>query len=567
MKKLLVFFLLFHLTAIIPLGAQEIKGSSSEYNFNITKDPPKPPFLEIDPASVKLIDNDGNYAINANEKATLTFTLINTGIGDGFGLKLNILETAGTPGLSFEKSKLLETLKVGDSQTIEIPIQGNMNTINGKAVFQLSVEEPNGFDSDPVVVELATFAFSSPNLVIADYALQSSGCNRIQKRRPFDVQVLVQNTGKGDSEQSSLKIKIPENMFCLSNNEISDLGSIKSGETKTVTFNLVTNNDYISRSIPLKFEVTEHYKKYGESKEITLEINQEITTKELQIEAIANQTAISEITVATLTSAVDKNIPESTKKYSNRFALIIGNENYTDYQLGLSSEMNVDFARNDAVVFRQYCEKVMGIEDKNIFFITDGTAGKMNQEISKVVALLKRIGSNAELFFYYAGHGLPDESTHIPYLIPVDVSAANLSSAIKLGDLYNKLSETGAGRITVFLDACFTGGGRESGLLAARSVKVKPKEDLFFGNLVVFSASSGDQSSLPDQTEKHGIFTYFLLKKLQDSNGIVSYGDLAIYLKREVSIESIRKNSKEQDPTVLVSPQIENIWESWMLNP
>jgi len=567
MKNLPVCFLLLFLVTPFLINAQEIKGRSGEYNFNITKDPPKPPFLEIDPASVKLIDKDGNYAINANEKATLKFTLTNSGMGDGFGLKLIILETSNTPGLVFEKSILLETLKVGASQTIEFPVEGNMNTMNGKAVFQLSVEEPNGFDSDPVVVEVATFAFSSPKLVIADYALQSSDGNRIQKRRPFDVQLLVQNTGEGNAEQSGLKIKLPENMFCLSNNENSDLGSIKSGETKTITYNLVTNNEYSLQSIPLKFEVTERYGKYGESKEITLDINQEITTKELQIEAIANQTAKSEITVATLTSVVDKNIPESTKKYPNRFALIIGNENYTDYQLGLSSEMDVAFARNDASVFRQYAEKILGIEERNIFFITDATAGKMNQEISKVVALLKRIGSNAELFFYYAGHGLPDESTHIPYLIPVDVSAANLSSAIKLGDLYNKFSETGAGRITVFLDACFTGGGRESGLLAARSVKVKPKDDLIFGNMVVFTASSGEQSSLPNQTEKHGMFTYFLLKKLQESRGNVSYGELAGYIKHEVSLESIRKNSKEQDPSVLISAQIENVWENWILNP
>lgn len=567
MKKLPVYCVLLFLAFPLLLNAQEIKCRSGEYNFNITKDPPKPPFLEIDPSSVALIDSDGNYAINANENATLKFILKNSGLGDGFGLKLNIIETSNTPGLSFEKSKLLETLKVGNSQAIEIPIQGNINTINGKAVFQLSVEEPNGFDSDPVVIEIATFAFRSPKLVIADYALQSTEGNRIQKRRPFDIRILVQNTGEGDAEQSALKIQIPENMFCLSNNDSESLGLLKTGETRTVSFNLVTNNDYLSQTIPLKFEVSERYGKYGESKEITLEINQEITTKELQIEAVANQTAKSEITIATLTSAVDKNIPETAKKYSNRFALIIGNENYTDYQLGLSSEMNVAYACNDASVFRQYAEKVLGIDDNNIFFITDATAGKMNQEINRVVALLKRIGSNAELLFYYAGHGLPDESTHIPYLIPIDVSAANLASAIKLGDIYEKLAETGAGRITVFLDACFTGGGRESGLLAARSVKVKPKDDLIFGNMVVFTASSGEQSSLPNQAEKHGMFTYFLLKKLQETNGNISYGDLADYLKREVSIESIRKNSKEQDPSVLISSQIENYWESWMLNP
>jgi hypothetical protein len=150
--------------------------------------------------------------------------------------------------------------------------------------------------------------------------------------------------------------------------------------------------------------------------------------------------------------------------------------------------------------------------------------------------------------------------------MPVDVSAANLSSAIKLGDVYQKLAATGA-RITIFLDACFSGGGRESGLLAARGVKVKPREDALSGKMVVFSASTGEQSSLPNQSEKHGMFTYFLLKKLQETQGNISLQSLADYLNREVSIESIRKNGKEQDPTVLVSPELSNVWGSWQLNP
>ncbi len=144
---------------------------------------------------------------------------------------------------------------------------------------------------------------------------------------------------------------------------------------------LFTNNEYASDLIPLKFEVTERYEKYGESKEITLEIDQLIASRELQIETAGTQTAKPEIIVAILTSAVDKNIPKVTDKNPNRFALIFGNENYQDYQMGLNSEMNVAFARNDASVFRQYAEKVLGIEDRNIFFAIDATAGQMNREI------------------------------------------------------------------------------------------------------------------------------------------------------------------------------------------
>lgn len=564
MKNLILLVIAIFISAnVLP---QEIKGRSGEYNFNITKDPPKPPYLEILANTITLSDSDGNAAIDANEEASLKFSIKNSGVGDGLGLKLLLTETTNAPGLSFEKEMRLNDVKVGQSMEIEVPIRGNMNTENGTAIFQIAVKEPNGFDSDPVVVEVATHAFRSPQLIIADYAVQNTSGNRIQKRRPFDVQVLVQNTGAGSAENANIKISLPENMYCLSTNESKSLGSLKPGDAQTITYNLTTNNDYSSAYIPLKFEISERYGKYGQSREVTLEINQEIAVKELQIEATPFESVRQEITIGTLTSAVDKNIPVVAKRYPNRLALIIGNENYNDYQMGLSAEMNVAFARNDAAIFRQYTEKVLGVEARNIFFITDATSGKMNQEINKVTAILSRMGSDAELIFYYAGHGFPDETTRTPYLMPVDVSAANLSSAIKLGDVYQKLAATGA-RTTIFLDACFSGGGRESGLLAARSVKVRPREDALLGKMVVFSASTGEQSSLPYQKEKHGMFTYFLLKKLQETQGNISLQSLADYLNREVSIESLRENGKEQDPTVLVSPELSDVWGTWQLNP
>lgn len=564
MKNLILLVIAIFISAnVLP---QEIKGRSGEYNFNITKDPPKPPYLEILAGTITLSERDGNAAIDANEEASLKFSIKNSGVGDGLGLKLLLAETTNAPGLSFEKEMRLNDVKVGKSMEIEVPIRANINTENGTAIFQITVKEPNGFDSDPVVVEVATRAFLSPQLIIADYAVQNTSGNRIQKRRPFDVQVLVQNTGAGNAENANIKISLPENMYCLSANESKSLGSLKPGDAQTITYNLTTNNDYSSAYIPLKFEISERYGKYGQSREVTMEINQEIAVKELQIEATPFETVRQEITIGTLTSVVDKNIPAVAKRYPNRLALIIGNENYNDFQMGLSAEMNVAFARNDAAVFRQYTEKVLGVEERNIFFITDATSGKMNQEINKVTAILSRMGNDAELIFYYAGHGFPDENTRTPYLMPVDVSAANLSSAIKLGDVYQKLAATGA-RITIFLDACFSGGGRESGLLAARGVKVKPREDALSGKMVVFSASTGEQSSLPNQSEKHGMFTYFLLKKLQETQGNISLQSLADYLNREVSIESLRENGKEQDPTVLVSPELSDVWGTWQLNP
>ena len=261
-------------------------------------------------------------------------------------------------------------------------------------------------------------------------------------------------------------------------------------------------------------------------------------------------------------SSVNLNIPIN-KKVEHRYALVIGNEDYQSKQRGLSEEQNVDYAVNDAKVFKEYALKTLGVKEDNMFFLKDATAIEMNRKIELVSKIIKKLGNKADLIVYYAGHGYPDETTKVPYLIPVDVPASDLSYAIKLDDFYKDLSATGAKSITVFLDACFTGGGRESGLMASRGVKVKPKEGSLSGNLVVFSASSGNQSALPYHKEGHGMFTYYLLKKLQESKGKVSMGELSDYIHDQVSIQSLKTNEKEQDPTVNTSSKVVNHWRNW----
>ena len=264
----------------------------------------------------------------------------------------------------------------------------------------------------------------------------------------------------------------------------------------------------------------------------------------------------------TLGSKVDVDIP-SNSKVNNRYALIIGNEDYTSYQSGLSTEQNVDFAENDAKTFKDYALNTLGVRDDNLYYLRNATAGQMKQKITLVSKIIKAEGSDAELIFYYAGHGYPDELTKVPYLIPVDISASDLSSAINLADLYNTLSQTQAKRITVFLDACFTGGARSQGLVASRGIKISPKQDALDGNLVVFSASSETQSSLPYYDQRHGMFTYFLLEKLQESKGRCTYDELFESVNKKVSLNSLKINQTKQHPKVSTSQNVNESWGKW----
>lgn len=239
---------------------------------------------------------------------------------------------------------------------------------------------------------------------------------------------------------------------------------------------------------------------------------------ELTNKSIANNVVESSNVISIGKSDVDKDIPINNLKGQNKYALIIGNEDYTQYQSGLKAESNVDFARADAISFSNYCEKTLGIPKENVVLLTDAISSQMRREIEKLMKLAQYSNGDAEIIFYYAGHGFPDEVTKESYLMPVDISGSEVTSGIKLSELYDKLSKYPTKKTTIFLDACFSGSGRNQGLLAARGVKIVPKHEHFSGNLIVFTASSGEQSSLPYSQNQHGMFTYFLLKRVYSIN-------------------------------------------------
>ena len=90
-----------------------------------------------------------------------------------------------------------------------------------------------------------------------------------------------------------------------------------------------------------------------------------------------------------------------------------------------------------------------------------------------------------------------------------------------------------------------------------------PKKDALTGNMVVFSATSADQNAMQYVEKNHGMFTYFLLKKLQESNGECTYSELFNYLSKNVGDNSLRVNRKEQTPEVNTSPQVQDSWGTW----
>jgi hypothetical protein len=553
------------MTCISSVCAQS-EAVSPRLSFNMPK-VVKPPVFKI-LEGPDFMDADGNRAIDAKEACKIVMKIENVGYGEGKGLLARISAEGATKGITFTAEKKMPDIPVGSTATIEYPIHTDMNTVDGTVTFRVSVYEPNGFNIPeyPVVVE--TRKFQEPLLVVNEYKVSSENGKKnevLEKQKAFVLQVLIQNMGKGVAEEVQVELEHPVGVYVFSGNENQTYPQWKAGASQIIDYNLIVNQLYEKNDLLFKVKISEKYGRYAHDTVITLKLNQQLASSPIVVEA---QITEFEIESATLSSDVDKNIPKTDNRYPNRFAIIIGNEDYQSRQKSLKKEQNVPYAVVDAEVFKEYCVKTLGIDNDNIAFMTNATSAEMWRGIYKIVGLVKnrmRDEQDAEIVFYYAGHGLPENITNIPYLIPVDVNAGNLGNAIPLYGLCKELSDTRAKRVTVFLDACFSGGARDESLLADnRAMDVTPQQRALSGNVVIFSATTATQSALPYDKGKHGMFTYFLLKKLQDSQGQCSYSQLYEDLVKEVSDKSIREKDQQQDPTVQASPGAEaDNWRNW----
>ena len=98
-------------------------------------------------------------------------------------------------------------------------------------------------------------------------------------------------------------------------------------------------------------------------------------------------------------------------------------------------------------------------------------------------------------------------------------------------------------------------------LASARGVALKAKASAPKGNMVVFSAATGDETAFPYREKGHGLFTYFLLKKLRDTKGDCTLGELGEYIQTNVRQQSVVVNRKSQTPTVVPSTTIAGNWK------
>jgi hypothetical protein len=260
-------------------------------------------------------------------------------------------------------------------------------------------------------------------------------------------------------------------------------------------------------------------------------------------------------------SDVDLNIPKTAMENPDAVAVVFGISDY------LSPDVpDVEYARQDAGVVRQYLANVLGYDEKNILPRDPAqlmTAGTMKTIVrQQLPAHLKR--GISEVFVYYSGHGAPNVASRKGYLVPADCDPnfVNDDNAYSLEEFCRDLTQLECSRLIVAIDACF------SGLSAQGDMLIRGASPLFVTiehpilrqeHVVWFSSAQPDQTSNWCPEKKHGLFTYFFLKGLQggadrDGNGELTVSELEDFLTDQgegVPYWARREHQRIQLPVVL----------------
>ena len=284
-----------------------------------------------------------------------------------------------------------------------------------------------------------------------------------------------------------------------------------------------------------------------------------IDLPDINLDAVQNSKGGNTVKPTTIDMTIDVSIPTGLISNTTTFAVIIGNERYTRVS-------HVPYANNDAKIFSEYCKKTLGLPDKNVKVYENATYGTMIGAVSDIQKIAKAFKGDINVIFYYAGHGIPDEATGDGYLLPIDADGLKTEVCYPLSRLYKELGGLGAKSVVAFMDACFSGAQRGNGMVvAARGVAIKAKSEHPTGNTIVFTAATDKQTAYPYEEKGHGMFTYYLLKKLHDTKGDCTLGELGSYICDEVAKQAVVTNGKEQTPVVLTSDGVLDKWKNLKL--
>ncbi|MBN2894059.1 MAG: caspase family protein [Bacteroidales bacterium] len=551
---------------------------SFEFPKNVTE-VVMPPILKI--GDISFSEN----VLDAGETAKLSITIENVGPGDANDVYVNLSTT--TSGITLPAVVNFPIIPANNGKkTVTIDVTGQMSLKNTEATIKIDVVEPHFMvNIQGKQLKFTTKSFNKPDLILAQYAIienqSANPNNQIDINEILELKLIVQNIGQGNAEKINIDVinnqsgvmflGVMENGQLIRQNPI--FSEINAGKYVTIIYRYFVNSEFTDSELKFTIKAKDNSGLYGFTEIKSFAINKELeesgfihkvdNTNENENEHVIIENIPNEIV------DVDQNIPKSSKIYANRYALIIGNANY---QKNGSDVVDISYSLNDARIFKKYAVNTLGIPDdeRHIYYLEDAKALELKEYLENFSELIKLKPAGSEFFVYYSGHGTLDSSKN-SYILPVDVKSRYVEDyALSLDDFYAQLNSGSDKKTYIFIDACFSGGGKTGVLVPYSKVGLRQsKNNAVPTNILVFAASTGTEISQEYPEKQHGLFTYFLLKELQNMNSDKTFNEIGEDVINNVKSETLvpSKNLRTQTPTIKINPSIQNEWKNWKINP
>ena len=205
------------------------------------------------------------------------------------------------------------------------------------------------------------------------------------------------------------------------------------------------------------------------------------------------------------------------------------------------------YAATDAETVAGYFQSLGGIPPSNIRLLQNHKAlrGDINEALFGW--LLLRATENAVVIVYFSGQAMVTPTGDI-LLTPYDGSATDTARLYLLNDLESAFARLKAKQVIFLFD------GMVSRLRGdAKGKAASPRWELGGGNIVRLIGGEDFTNGLEDDQHRHSLFTYYLLKGLRgeadtNRNGMVTFGELAGYMRQKVAWAAKSQFNQEQRP-------------------
>jgi hypothetical protein len=254
-------------------------------------------------------------------------------------------------------------------------------------------------------------------------------------------------------------------------------------------------------------------------------------------------------------------VPEPDRR---SLALIIGNQDYR------GDTPDVDYALNDMEDFAAYFRDVAGLPANAVFTRSNLGSNDLAQLFGKPGVRRGRgqlhdlVFGVDHLYVVYSGHGVPALEGGRGYLLPVDANPqAPEFGGYPLDVLVEQLAALPVARVTLILDACFSGLSAAGALVPGTSgvfgVAVAPPVPR--AKVAVLSATDYRQPQFAhwNAEAENGVFSWYLLKGLHgeadlygDGDGRIRLRELHDYLRMQVVRHTFARGS-QQTPSLVAS--------------